>query len=58
VSAIVFIGLEVLLWIVVYLAFARAEVWMPLIIPSAVQLPLAYLVTLGRSLFMGRSTDV
>jgi adenylate cyclase len=56
VGAVVFIGLEALLWITAYLAFAGDGTWMPLIIPAVVQLPLAYLVTLVRAYLMRRST--
>ncbi len=41
------VGLELLLGATAYLAFTRADLWIPVIIPSLVQLPIAYVASLG-----------
>jgi len=41
-----FLLLEIVPWAAGNLAFTRAHVWVPLVIPSAVELPLAYVLSL------------
>jgi len=43
-----FLSLEALTWAFAYWVFVRLGTWIPLIIPSVVQLPIAYLLILGR----------
>ena len=45
-GAFALIGFELLPWTAAYLAFTRAELWLPVLIPSLVQLPIAYVVSL------------
>ena len=45
-GAFALIGFELLPWTAGYLAFTRAELWVPVLIPSLVQLPIAYVVSL------------
>ncbi len=45
-GGIAFVVLELLPWAAGDLAFARAQVWIPVMIPAAIQLPLAYTLSL------------
>ncbi len=44
-GALALVGLELIPTAVGYLAFTREELWLPVVIPSVVQLPLAYVVS-------------
>jgi adenylate cyclase len=45
-AAAALVALVLMVWLATYLAFARLGLWFPVVIPSAVQLPLAYGVSL------------
>lgn len=45
-GAIALVGFALVPWASGYLAFTRADLWQPVIIPSVVQVPLAYMVSL------------
>ncbi|PYQ15079.1 MAG: hypothetical protein DMH00_00090 [Acidobacteria bacterium] len=45
-GGLAFLALELLPWASGYLAFTRGHLWVPVIIPAALQLPLAYVLSL------------
>lgn len=45
-GAVALVALALGPWVTAYLAFTREHLWIPVVIPSAIQLPLAYTVSL------------
>ena len=45
-GAVALVVLAALPWAVAQLAFTRSGLWIPIVIPTAIQLPLAYMVSL------------
>jgi adenylate cyclase len=45
-GAVLFLALDLVPWIVAHLAFTHAHTWVPVMIPSVVQLPMAYVTSL------------